>query len=673
MSRYDAWAPLVARAACSLPTLGRWAEPHTGRERRGGSPQSTLQWSLRRPQPWTLSSPSITTVRIAWDEARSVARNSKPSSVISPPAEGPVCYTSYNGIFLDATAGGCWAASTSISELSSLGVPASVIVLAVLTSSNTTAPGTLAQWVGRARTDGVWTSGVVAWKYSAQAGGSWINTVYPQSVSLATTAVGPALTAVQVCDAVVPPPPSRTVSPSTTPSPSLPSNATATASVTAAIAAVESSRSAGPPWPVIGGTIGGAAALLFIVLVVMCCRASNKDDMSASKSPPDTLQQQESQPAIQLPDMKVEDARRQSPSRRPPPAPPPPLPSRTQRSPSRPGRGSAASAPEIPGSPVRSSPAQLRQSSGTFVVGSGAEVATGSPARPASTINSAPRMPPLAAGEEADFDAIVETRAVAFPRGSPAGLHVETSEASRRSLGGVALGVSPDQRGRGGGSQISYPDVACRVSAGGDAFPPSHRGTPRGRPAYSVDYAAGDSGGVPVPPPCLAAHSSIRGSPLVDPRRLGSGRYSSASALSYAGNAPHLMSADDAPLESTAAGRDGGSRMSVAVRSSPHALPRPGSRLGPEREQAAPLPPQHPHQRWGQAASDVRAPSGSLQRVNTSASASSQDPAVLRASPPSIPYSRRRSSAMDFASPVAMPANHLVRDGSVRGREGAAY
>jgi hypothetical protein len=101
-------------------------------------------------------------------------------------AEGPVCYSSYDGMFNSSgQSGTCWAPGTSVRELVMLGIFSEWIVVGKPVSltdagSGYTPPVELAAWIARAATDPSihWSAGVFGWQYSAMSA-VWLQALYP--------------------------------------------------------------------------------------------------------------------------------------------------------------------------------------------------------------------------------------------------------------------------------------------------------------------------------------------------------------------------------------------------------------------------------------------------------------------------------------------------------------
>jgi chitinase len=90
------------------------------------------------------------------------------------------CYTSYESLFLDSA---CDFAGTSVSQIASMGIPLSKIVVGKPVTSADAGNGyvdavTLAGWFSQASSDLGWSTGVMGWVWAGPETGDWINTIY---------------------------------------------------------------------------------------------------------------------------------------------------------------------------------------------------------------------------------------------------------------------------------------------------------------------------------------------------------------------------------------------------------------------------------------------------------------------------------------------------------------
>lgn len=579
---------------------------------------------MRRPPRWTFSSPSITTVR----RKRPGSRGSiaplplLPATTAATPStpEGPNCYFSYDSVFTDSSAGGCWAPANAISQLAAYGVPPSVVVLAkpMLPGDNPdgsslVTPYVLAEWVARARLSGLWTAGVVAWQFSPEYGGDWLAAIYPASVTKAVTAVGPAMIEPLTCDV---PPPGPSASP-------VPPGAAAAASTASSV-----------PWAAIGGALGGVGGLL--LLLVLCAATFCQGEPAAAAAgtaDKHTPEQHASSDAVSVPVQL-------------PPAPPG----------SASGQGKDPSSEEDGGRPAaaaRPSAEQQQQQIRRAAAAAGSSSRHGIPAAPRGEV-------------DADFDSVVSAAPQpdrATPDLPPGVAYVggySGSDALHRSSGGAGR--------RSGGERFTYapsgsPTAAAARLREDESFggappraasprtPGGGRRTPRASTAgrhSTADSAAGSVESLPqqtdeYPPP--------------------QGR-----------RRPSVAAASGTPRP-----RSRLNQVQQAQYADPYAASRASPARGPSPYYAPPLPPSPVV--WGagdQAPASSAAPPPSAwqhrppQVPAYSASGRQSKPSVgaaASASSPAAPVPRRRS-AMDFAAPVVMTAGRapLVNDGAGEGR-----
>ena len=116
------------------------------------------------------------------------------------------CYTNYEGLFLNSSSARCWAAKTSVKEISAAGVPLPVIIAGKPLVPEDAGNGWISasnfhDWVEKAGTDLGWMGGVFAWQYSYRVGTAWLGAIYPCAHLGGTqaTAVAPAVGSV-VCE-----------------------------------------------------------------------------------------------------------------------------------------------------------------------------------------------------------------------------------------------------------------------------------------------------------------------------------------------------------------------------------------------------------------------------------------------------------------------------------------